>query len=179
MVCFVSNGLTIREKEFLRALYYHVEDCVVRIIFGGELYSFANDLGFNRSEIESYSALYQELGYLVVKRTFDGIAIVRFTSQGVRFVRSLDSLSDLAEKEQKYLTTLYDHAASDIAKFIKKNELDLLAKKMGFTKHEVYCFSALLHDFGYIFANLAKGEEVHSLKLTPFGVIYVRKYIDV
>jgi|GEM_PF-5893069 len=36
MVCFVSNGLTIREKEFLRALYYHVEDCVVRIIFGGD-----------------------------------------------------------------------------------------------------------------------------------------------
>jgi hypothetical protein len=174
----LSNGLSNREKEFLRVLYGHVENCATRIILGSELYDFAEKLGFNSKEVDSYSALYQDLGYVLAEQTFDGIAMVQLTSQGIRYVRHLDGLSDLTEREQQFLMILYDHAAGDVANFISRNELYPLAERMGFSEHEVYCYSALLHDFGYIVANLVKGEEVYSLKLTPFGVIYVRKYVD-
>jgi hypothetical protein len=174
----LSNGLRNREKEFLRVLYSHVENCATQMVLGSELYDLAENLGFNRNEVESYSALYRDLGYVLTKHTFDGIAMVQFTHQGIRYVRHLDGLGDLTEKEQQFLMLLYDHAAGDVANLISRNELYPLAERMGFSKHEVYCYSALLHDFGYIFANLAMMEEVHSLKLTPHGVIYVRKYAD-
>jgi hypothetical protein len=84
----------------------------------------------------------------------------------------------LNEKQEKFLSCIYDHAAGAVTYLIGQEELYALAEKMGFNEHEVYSYSIELKERLLVetAAVFAKPEaKIGYIKLTAIGAAYVRQ----
>lgn len=81
---------------------------------------------------------------------------------------------NLTQKEKDFIDRIYDSVSGTVTQWVMGDKLHILAEEAGLTEQELHDYSMLFRDSGLAEVEIFHGGAIEMLKLTAYGVHYVR-----
>jgi hypothetical protein len=81
---------------------------------------------------------------------------------------------NLTQKEKDFIDRIYDSVGGTVTQWVMDDTLRALATEAGLSEQELNDYSMLLRDSGLAEVEILREGEIAMLKLTAYGVYYVR-----